>query len=123
MANAVYYAGCTYPLHRVRIRHRTIFGGLNHDNRCQTDRTMDLIERYIGTRDPDAREQIVTNYLPLVRSIVRRFRNSRLPMAELKTVVHRASLLTCGVMLPRRLCPQRTRGFAALGVPGCSLLV
>ena len=88
-----------------------------------SDPTMDLIEPYIETRDPDAREQLVTNYLPLVRSIVRRFRNSGLPMAELKTVVHRASLLTCGVMLPRRLCPQWTRGRAVLGVPGCSLLV
>ena len=48
-----------------------------------TDPTMDLIERYIETRDPDAREQLVTNYLPLVRSIARRFRNSREPMEDL----------------------------------------
>ncbi len=48
-----------------------------------TDPTMDLIERYIETRDPDAQEQLVTNYLPLVRSIARRFRNSREPMEGL----------------------------------------
>ena len=48
-----------------------------------TDPTMDLIERDIETRDPDAREQLVTNYLPLVRSIARRFRNSREPMEDL----------------------------------------
>ncbi len=44
---------------------------------------MDLIESYVKTRDPSAREQLVTNYLPLVRSIARRFRNSREPMEDL----------------------------------------
>ena len=47
------------------------------------DPTMDLIERYVNTRDPAARDQLVTNYLPLVRSIARRFRNSREPMEDL----------------------------------------
>ena len=44
---------------------------------------MDLIESYVKTRDPAAREQLVTNYTPLVRSIARRFRNSREPMEDL----------------------------------------
>ena len=47
------------------------------------DPTMDLIERYVKTRDPAARDQLVANYLPLVRSIARRFRNLREPMEDL----------------------------------------
>ena len=45
--------------------------------------TLKLLEAYRETSDPQAREQLVTNYVPLVRRLCRRFRTSREPQEDL----------------------------------------
>ena len=39
--------------------------------------TRELLDRYQGTGDADARGRLVANYVPLVRSICRRFESAR----------------------------------------------
>ena len=41
--------------------------------------TLQLLATYKETGDAGAKEQLVTNYVPLVRSLCRRFRMSREP--------------------------------------------
>ena len=46
-------------------------------------KTLELLEAYRETGDSTAREQLVANYVPLVRSICRRFLTSREPQEDL----------------------------------------
>ena len=48
-----------------------------------TTETLRLLQAYGETRDTYAREQLVTNYIPLVRSLCSRFRSSREPQEDL----------------------------------------
>ena len=45
--------------------------------------TLRLLATYRETADGNAREQLVTNYVPLVRRLCRRFRTSREPQEDL----------------------------------------
>ena len=47
------------------------------------EETLRLLESYRERRDISAREQLVSNYVPLVRRLCRRFRTSREPQEDL----------------------------------------
>ena len=46
-------------------------------------KTIQLLENYRDTRDAGAREQLAVNYMPLVRTLCRRFHTSREPQEDL----------------------------------------
>jgi RNA polymerase sigma-B factor len=48
-----------------------------------------LFTRYCETRDPSLREQLVESYLPLARTIARRYKSPRVPAEDLVQVVDR----------------------------------
>ena len=45
--------------------------------------SLELLAVYKQTGDPQAREQLAVNYMPLVRSLCRRFQTSREPQEDL----------------------------------------
>ena len=47
---------------------------------------LQLLADYKATGDPQAKEQLVSNYVPLVRSLCRRFRMSREPQEDLSQI-------------------------------------
>lgn len=49
-------------------------------------KTRALIESYQGTGDPAARDQVISDYVPLVRSLCRRFLAAREPQEDLEQV-------------------------------------
>ena len=74
--------------------------------------TTELLEAYRTHADTGAREQLVANYLPLVRSLCRRFRNSREPQEDLFQVGVIGLLNAI-----EKFDPQRGTSFSSLAIP------
>jgi RNA polymerase sigma-B factor len=71
-----------------------------------------LFTRYGATRDPALREQLVMNYLPLARTIARRYQSPRVPMEDLVQVA------SIGLMKAiDRYDPDRGVAFSSYAVP------
>src|ERR1044071_2230577 len=49
-------------------------------------RATQLFRRYCTTRDPSVREELVRTYLPLARTIARRYESPRVPLEDLVQV-------------------------------------
>ena len=74
--------------------------------------TIELLDKYRASGDPSAREQLVVNYVPLVRSICRRFRSSREPQEDLFQVGMIGLLNAIG-----KFDPARGSSFSSLAIP------
>ncbi|MCH7625943.1 MAG: sigma-70 family RNA polymerase sigma factor [Chloroflexi bacterium] len=74
--------------------------------------TLKLLEVYRETSDPDAREQLVTNYVPLVRRLCRRFRTSREPQEDLFQIGMIGLLNAI-----EKFDPERGTSFSSLAIP------
>ena len=63
-------------------------GAASRYSRSQSDRLKEalLFGRYGATRDPALREQLVMTYLPLARTIARRYQSPRVPLDDLVQV-------------------------------------
>jgi RNA polymerase sigma-B factor len=71
-----------------------------------------LFGRYCATRDPSLREHLVTTYLPLARTIARRYKSPRVPMEDLVQVA------AIGLMKAvDRYDPARGVAFSSYAVP------
>ncbi|HKH19176.1 MAG TPA: SigB/SigF/SigG family RNA polymerase sigma factor [Solirubrobacteraceae bacterium] len=71
-----------------------------------------LFTRYGATRDPSLREQLVESYLPLARSIARRYQSPRVPAEDLVQVA------AIGLMKAiDRYDPRRGIAFSSYAVP------
>src|SRR5215204_5847454 len=71
-----------------------------------------LFRRYGSTRDPSLREQLVKTYLPLARTIARRYRSPRVPLEDLVQVA------AIGLMKAiDRYDPARGVAFSSYAVP------
>jgi RNA polymerase sigma-B factor len=71
-----------------------------------------LFTRYYETRDPALRERLVESYLPLARSIARRYQSPRVPMDDLVQVA------SIGLMKAvDRYDPARGVAFSSYAVP------
>jgi RNA polymerase sigma-B factor len=71
-----------------------------------------LFSRYGETRDPSLREQLVVNYLPLARTIARRYKSPRVPTEDLVQVA------AIGLMKAvDRYDPARGVAFSSYAVP------
>src|SRR5215203_2074477 len=71
-----------------------------------------LFRRYGTTRDPSLREQLVRSYLPLARSIARRYDSRRVPIEDLVQVA------AIGLMKAiDRYDPRRGIAFSSYAVP------
>jgi len=71
-----------------------------------------LFRRYCTTRDPSLREQLVRNYLPLARTIARRYESPRVPLEDLVQVA------AIGLMKAiDRFEPERGIAFSSYAVP------
>ena len=71
-----------------------------------------LLKIYRETGDVSAREQLVANYVPLVRSLCRRFRTSREPQEDL-VQVGMIGLLNA----IEKYDPARGTSFSSLAIP------
>ncbi len=74
--------------------------------------TLKLLETYRETSDPGAREQLVTNYVPLVRRLCRRFRTSREPQEDLFQIGMIGLLNAI-----EKFDPERGTSFSSLAIP------
>jgi RNA polymerase sigma-B factor len=82
--------------------------------RTANDRHRDalLFRRYGSSRDPSLREQLVKTYLPLARTIARRYRSPRVPLEDLVQVA------AIGLMKAiDRYDPARGVAFSSYAVP------
>src|SRR5215210_5048799 len=71
-----------------------------------------LVSRYCATRDPALREQLVMTYLPLARTIARRYQSPRVPTEDLVQVA------TIGLMKAvDRYDADRGVAFSSYAVP------
>jgi RNA polymerase sigma-B factor len=71
-----------------------------------------LFSRYCATHDPSLREQLVMTYLPLARTIARRYQSPRVPTEDLVQVA------TIGLMKAiDRYDPNRGVAFSSYAVP------
>src|SRR5215204_7419200 len=71
-----------------------------------------LFSRYGSTRDPSLREQLVMTYLPLARTIARRYQSPRVPTEDLVQVA------TIGLVKAiDRFDPDRGVAFSSYAVP------
>ena len=71
-----------------------------------------LFRRYCTTRDPALREQLVRTYLPLARTIARRYQSPRVPLEDLVQVA------AIGLMKAiERYEPSRGIAFSSYAVP------
>jgi RNA polymerase sigma-B factor len=71
-----------------------------------------LFRRYCTTRDPSLREELVRNYLPLARTIARRYESRRVPIEDLMQVA------AIGLMKAiDRYEPERGIAFSSYAVP------
>jgi RNA polymerase sigma-B factor len=71
-----------------------------------------LFRRYGATRDPSLREQLVKTYLPLARTIARRYQSPRVPLEDLVQVA------AIGLMKAvDRYEPERGIAFSSYAVP------
>src|SRR5215213_4301044 len=75
-------------------------------------REAQLFRRYCSTRDPSLREQLVETYLPLARTIARRYQSPRVPIEDLVQVA------AIGLMKAiDRYDPDRGVAFSSYAVP------
>jgi RNA polymerase sigma-B factor len=75
-------------------------------------RETQLFSRYCTTRDPSLREELVRSYLPLARSIARRYESRRVPIEDLMQVA------AIGLMKAiDRYDPERGIAFSSYAVP------
>src|SRR5215203_1119979 len=75
-------------------------------------REAQLFRRYCSTRDPSLREQLVETYLPLARTIARRYQSQRVPIEDLVQVA------AIGLMKAiDRFDPARGVAFSSYAVP------
>ena len=74
--------------------------------------TLKLLQAYRETSDPQAREQLVTNYVPLVRRLCRRFRTSREPQEDLFQIGMIGLLNAI-----EKFDPERGTSFSSLAIP------
>ena len=74
--------------------------------------TRQLLEDYRDTGSTRAREQLVTNYVPLVRSLISRFRSSREPQEDLFQVGMIGILNAIN-----KFDPNRGTSFSSLAIP------
>ena len=74
--------------------------------------TLKLLECYRTTSDVSAREQLVTNYVPLVRRLCRRFRTSREPQEDLFQIGMIGLLNAI-----EKFDPERGTSFSSLAIP------
>ena len=71
-----------------------------------------LFRRYCTTRDPSLREELVRTYLPLARTIARRYESRRVPVEDLVQVA------AIGLMKAiDRYDPSRGIAFSSYAVP------
>jgi RNA polymerase sigma-B factor len=71
-----------------------------------------LFRRYCATRDPTLREELVRTYLPLARTIARRYESRRIPLEDLMQVA------AIGLMKAiDRYEPARGTAFSSYAVP------
>jgi RNA polymerase sigma-B factor len=83
-------------------------GSTTRDRRRETQ----LFSRYCRTRDPSLREQLVRTYLPLARTIARRYESPRVPLEDLVQVA------AIGLMKAiDRYDPERGIAFSSYAVP------
>ena len=74
--------------------------------------TLRLLACYRETRDGSAREQLVSNYVPLVRRLCRRFRTSREPQEDLFQIGMIGLLNAI-----EKFDPNRGTSFSSLAIP------
>jgi RNA polymerase sigma-B factor len=75
-------------------------------------RETQLFRRFCTTRDPSLREELVRNYLPLARTIARRYESPRVPLEDLVQVA------AIGLMKAiDRYEPERGIAFSSYAVP------
>jgi RNA polymerase sigma-B factor len=75
-------------------------------------RETQLFRRYCTTRDPSLREELVRSYLPLARTIARRYESRRVPVEDLMQVA------AIGLMKAiDRYEPERGIAFSSYAVP------
>ena len=74
--------------------------------------TRELFEAYRQHGDLKAKEQVISNYTPLVRSLCRRFRPSREPQEDLLQVGMIGLLNSI-----RKFDPDRGTSFSSLAIP------
>lgn len=74
--------------------------------------TLRLLATYRETADGNAREQLVTNYVPLVRRLCRRFRTSREPQEDLFQIGMIGLLNAI-----EKFDPERGTSFSSLAIP------
>ena len=79
---------------------------------ASTTLTLKLLEAYREKADPEARAQLVTNYVPLVRRICRRFRTSREPQEDLFQIGMIGLLNAI-----EKFDPERGTSFSSLAIP------
>ena len=94
-----------------RYRHLTIGVPDTMVIACAAD-TTELLEAYRINSDARAREQLVVNYVPLVRSLCRRFRSSREPQEDLFQVGVIGLLNAI-----EKFDPDRGASFSSLAIP------
>ena len=75
-------------------------------------RETELFARYTRTRDQDAREQLVERYLPLARSVARRYARGNEPLDDLMQVASIGLLKAL-----ERFDPERGIAFSSFAVP------
>ena len=75
-------------------------------------KTLELLESYRVTGDVGAREQLVANYVPLVRRLCRRFLTSREPQEDLFQTGMLGLLSAIG-----KFDPERGTSFSSLAIP------
>ena len=76
------------------------------------EETLRLLEAYRERRDVSAREQLVSNYVPLVRRLCRRFRTSRKPQEDLFQIGMIGLLNAI-----EKFDPERGTSFSSLAIP------
>ena len=74
--------------------------------------TLKLLEAYRESADPQAREQLATNYVPLVHRLCRRFRTSREPQEDLFQIGMIGLLNAI-----EKFEPERGTSFSSLAIP------
>ena len=74
--------------------------------------TLELLESYRITGDPEARERLVANYIPLVRRLCRRFLTSREPQEDLFQTGMIGLLNAIA-----KFDPERGTSFSSLAIP------
>ena len=87
-------------------------GSSNGRVNSSAKQTLKLLEAYRETSDPSAREQLVTNYVPLVRRLCRRFRTSREPQEDLFQIGMIGLLNAI-----EKFDPERGTSFSSLAIP------